>query len=309
MIRRWSISKPLREDLIQRLRRLSHPLKPEPTHVAPRLRPLPSIRAVLFDVYGTMLVSGCGESGAAGTLRNSAAFRASLCEAGFICDRRAGSAGSLLLRRRIEQSHAAAEIRGMRFLEIDIREVWDLVIRKLLARRLIRGHVTKRAILTAALEYEARVNPAWPMPGLKEVLRALRQHGLILGIVSNAQFYTPLLLSAFEETGWNQAFFATSDCAWSWKQRIAKPNTALFRPVLAHLAKQHGIEPEHILYVGNDMLNDVWAAGHVGCRTALFAGDARSLRWRRNDTRLAGTQPDVILTHLKQLLRVVVRGS
>jgi len=31
------------------------------------------------------------------------------------------------------------------------------------------------------------------------------------------------------------------------------------------------------LYVGNDMLNDIWTATEAGCRTVLFAGDQRSL--------------------------------
>jgi putative hydrolase of the HAD superfamily len=52
-------------------------------------------------------------------------------------------------------------------------------------------------------------------------------------------------------------------------------------------------------------LNDVFAASQVGFRTALFAGDARSLRRRDQDPRCAGATPDVILTELTQLLQCV----
>ena len=43
-------------DLVQRIRSLARPLAPLPTGVAPRLAPLPGIRAVLFDLYGTLFV-------------------------------------------------------------------------------------------------------------------------------------------------------------------------------------------------------------------------------------------------------------
>ena len=55
------------------------------------------------------------------------------------------------------------------------------------------------------------------------------------------------------------------------------------------------------VYVGNDMLNDVWAASEAGLRTAWFAGDSRSCRPREDDSRCRGLVPDVVLTSLMQL--------
>ena len=49
------------------------------------------------------------------------------------------------------------------------------------------------------------------------------------------------------------------------------------------------------------MLKDVWTAAQAGCRTALFAGDERSLRLRKDDPRTQGLRPDVVLTELVQL--------
>jgi putative hydrolase of the HAD superfamily len=56
-----------------------------------------------------------------------------------------------------------------------------------------------------------------------------------------------------------------------------------------------------VLYVGNDLLNDVLPASKIGFRTALFAGDRRSLRWRENDSRTSGVTPDVVITRLADL--------
>jgi putative hydrolase of the HAD superfamily len=62
------------------------------------------------------------------------------------------------------------------------------------------------------------------------------------------------------------------------------------------------IPPSEAIYVGNDMLNDVWAASQAGFRTAWFAGDARSCRRREDDPRCRSLRPDLVLTSLLQLL-------
>ena len=46
-------------------RRLARPLEPRPTGAAPVLRPIEDVEAVLFDVYGTLVISASGEVGTA----------------------------------------------------------------------------------------------------------------------------------------------------------------------------------------------------------------------------------------------------
>ena len=53
------------------------------------------------------------------------------------------------------------------------------------------------------------------------------------------------------------------------------------------------------------MLYDILPASQIGFGSALFAGDARSLRLREQDTRVRIVRPDVTLTDLSQLLEVV----
>ena len=53
----------INEELKSLVRSLCEPLDPEPTGVQPRLRVLEKVRAVVFDVYGTLLVSASGEVG------------------------------------------------------------------------------------------------------------------------------------------------------------------------------------------------------------------------------------------------------
>jgi putative hydrolase of the HAD superfamily len=129
----------------------------------------------------------------------------------------------------------------------------------------------------------------------------LRGRGLVLGIVSNAQFYTPLMLEGFLDSSLDDLGFDAECCAWSYRLLEAKPSTRIYEEALAGLERVHGIEPSEVLYVGNDLRNDIWPASLTGCRTALFAGDARSLRLREDDPRCTGVVPDRIVTDLRQI--------
>jgi putative hydrolase of the HAD superfamily len=66
---------------------------------------------------------------------------------------------------------------------------------------------------------------------------------------------------------------------------------------------RRGIRHDEVLYVGNDMLNDIMPANSVGFRTALFAGDARSLRLREDEPSVRGSTPDLVVTDLLDLVR------
>ncbi len=59
-------------ELVEILKGHCRPLQPIPTETPAQLRPLPGIRAALFDVYGTMLVSGSGDVGTVATAPGSA---------------------------------------------------------------------------------------------------------------------------------------------------------------------------------------------------------------------------------------------
>jgi putative hydrolase of the HAD superfamily len=68
---------------------------------------------------------------------------------------------------------------------------------------------------------------------------------------------------------------------------------------------RRGIEPQQVLYVGNDRVNDIWPAARTGMKTALFAGDSRSFRPREADPRTRSVREDVLLTDLRQLADVL----
>ncbi len=281
--------------LIERIRALSRPLEPRPTAVAARLNPLPDLRAVLFDIYGTLFISAAGDIGTCLATDGDRAFRAALEAVGL-----PPAGGVALLTRAIEAEHARKRAMGIDYPEVDIVAIWRTVLERL---GLSAPEATLRRL---ALEYELRVNPVWPMPGLAETIDALRRRGLRLGVVSNAQFFTPLLFPAFLGRSLEELGFAPRLCFYSWRVGVAKPSRRLYDLAVVELARQ-GIEPHQVLYVGNDRRNDVWPADRVGFRTGLFAGDARSLRLREDDPRCRDVQPTCVFKTLPQILECCVR--
>ena len=121
-----------------------------------------------------------------------------------------------------------------------------------------------------------------------------------MGIISNAQFYTHELFPALLGQPAEFWGFDPELLYYSYEYGRAKPGLDLHE-MAARALEQRGIEPAAAVFVGNDMLNDVRPAARVGFRTALFAGDARSLRLREGHPELDGVSPDLVLTHLSEL--------
>jgi putative hydrolase of the HAD superfamily len=132
----------------------------------------------------------------------------------------------------------------------------------------------------------------------------LRHAGKKLGLVSNAQFYTPEAFPALIRRSLADLGFERDLLCFSYQHGRAKPGTGLYRLAAAALHGR-GIAPERVLYVGNDMRNDIAPAARLGFRTALFAGDARSLRLRAGDPLCAGVVPDLVVTDLTDLLHCI----
>jgi putative hydrolase of the HAD superfamily len=282
--------------LLERIRTLTSPLTPQPTGMHARLRSLAGIRAVLFDVYGTLVISGSGDIGLTRRDAGPDPLRDALAAAGLdVAGLPQGLDAAAALVRAIESSHRRSREQGVDYPEVDILSVWAELLTGLgLA-------VDAASVQRVAVEYELRSNPVWPMPGLAELLAALAARPLVVGIVSNAQFYTPLMLHAFLGRDLAAAGVDPACCAWSYRHGVGKPSLGIYRPALDALRDRYSITPGQVLYIGNDIRNDIWPADRLGCRTALFAGDARSLRLREDDERLSDVKPDRVVTALGQI--------
>ncbi|MBI1372745.1 MAG: HAD family hydrolase [Phycisphaera sp.] len=289
-----------RDALVERIRALCEPLEPRATETEAVLSSFEGIRAVVFDVYGTLLISASGDIGV-----NTAEDRgAALGEAvdavgGELNGLDTDDRGVELLHRHIHRFHERLRAEGVAYPEVDIRTVWRDVLTELAGEDLV-ADMPESVVEALAIEYECRVNPVWPMPGLIAALASVREAGLMLGIVSNAQFFTPLLFDALLDASVESLGFDEALCVWSYAMLEAKPSTALYERLIATLGER-GVEPSQVLYVGNDVRNDIRPAAAVGLRTVLFAGDRRSLRLRADDPTCADVKPDAVVTSLDQV--------
>ncbi|MEN0111228.1 MAG: HAD family hydrolase, partial [Planctomycetota bacterium] len=290
-------------DLQQRIAALSGPLDAQPTGETPVTPRIDGVRAVMFDVYGTLIVSGSGDISLASKGSRGAAMEAAVRSTlGDAIFDELGVDGDAIVERLVHAIRAAHAASPHEHPEVEIRDVW---------RTLLAGlglQLEPRGVERLAVEYECRVNPVWTMPGLEETLDAFSEAGLPIGIVSNAQFFTPLAIAPLTGRSLDELGVDADLSVWSYEQGHAKPGRSLYRLAAEHLAAA-GIAPGETLYVGNDLRNDVWPAAEEGFRTALFAGDARSLRWRRDDPRLAEVRPDAVVTDLRQLPAIVGVGD
>jgi len=272
-----------------RFRNLIHYLAPIPSRYPAGGKLNKPIRAAIFDIYGTLFISGAGDIGTHKTdLPHVSGLGDVLRQYGIV-------ASPDRISKRLDQSiraaHHVKSERGISYPEIEIDAIWQDILK----------WPDRNRIRDFAIAYEWTVNPAFPMPGLDETLRTLRHRGLKMGIISNAQFFTPLLFEWFLGAPSAHLGFDDDLTLYSYQYGEAKPSHSLFG-ICADRLRDLGVPPESVVYIGNDMLNDIVPAANAGWQTALFAGDRRSLRLRRNREECLKLNPDLVMTDLRQLL-------
>jgi len=262
---------------------------PQPTSMTPDGRPRERIQCVLFDIYGTLFISGSGDIGVSKKMSPQGQKIDHLLQQFKI--RKSPRDLIRELFQAIEDEHRRLRSTGIDYPEIEIDRIWKQIL-KIDDLALVRRF---------AIQYELIVNPVYPMPNLKSTLAACRQKNLPMGIISNAQFFTPLLFEWFLDAGLESLGFHPDLVFLSYQIRHAKPSTKPFEKAAVAI-RALGLKSSSALYVGNDMLNDIYPAKQLGFQTALFAGDARSLRLRTDDSRCRDLSADLILTDLEQLI-------
>jgi putative hydrolase of the HAD superfamily len=268
------------------------PLSPQPTGMSPGGRLAKKLDCILFDIYGTLFISAAGDI----SLARQTSPQMSKLEH-VLAKFKVGISPRLLiekLHRTIEAHHRQRINSGIDAPEIEIDKIW---------LQLLKCDDIEYA-REFAIEYELIVNPIYPMPHLSELLTACRQQNCSMGLVSNAQFFTPLLFDWFLGADTARLGFDSELMFLSYQMGYAKPSQMFFETAAAAVNAK-GIAPSSTLVVGNDMLNDIYPAKKLGFQTALFAGDARSLRLRADDPRCRNLSADLILTDLAQLVRYI----
>jgi Predicted hydrolase (HAD superfamily) len=171
------------------------------------------------------------------------------------------------------------------FPEIKIEDVWTAIL--LMLKRhgyaFTQKDLGSETQLAQCMAYYYNFNAfnRGLYPGVSDALRALKKKNMRCGIVSNAQFYTPMDLTLFLRDQTDDAIvdqgelFDPDLVFYSFEYSVAKPSTVLFRKLFDALY-EYQVLPSQTVFVGNDLAADIKPAKEAGMKTALFTGDDQS---------------------------------
>lgn len=230
------------------------------------------IRAVIFDVYGTLLLAPAG--GVKPDPQADPLIRKVLLRHGHPIS----GSPSAALHRAVRRHHAASSADHP---EVDLRLLWQEIL----------GVPETTDLADLIIDIEETWHPAQAMPGAADALLHARTAGCLCGLLSNAQCNLPASLA--RALGPAAESFAEDLQVLSYRHGIAKPSAALFERMKRNLAAR-GIAPDETLSIGNDPAHDVVPAQAVGFRTALFRGHPDA--WRPGEC-----DPDFILRDWREL--------
>jgi putative hydrolase of the HAD superfamily len=251
------------------------------------------VKVIFWDVYGTLVTAQRGNLEALlqreGELRS--AFERTVRNFGLTA-----SPARLhdLFLRGIQAERDARVAEGIAHPEVRVDEIWFKLLEKFQPEK----PCTISFAREVALFFERQANPKQLQPRAFDVLTTLKQHGLRHGIISNAQFYTPIELSELlreESHGQMRTYESIFDPAlvfFSFELGVAKPDPTMFRRAVAVLTRDN-ILPDDCVLVGDSLSNDIAPGRHIGFRTVLFATEP---------VHDLSPKPDLVIHNLGQLL-------
>ncbi|MCI0638973.1 MAG: HAD hydrolase-like protein [Gemmataceae bacterium] len=311
-------------------RDLPWPAAPEVTRpkAKPHLAPLPEVRLVTWNLYGTLLAIGGGEL----LFEHPQKFVMELALEKTVQEfkmwgamsRKPGKPSEYMgqLYTKALDDQRLAPSPGEKHPEILSERVWDWIIKKLFQKEYqfdagfygsLNEYCKKIAyFFHASLQGTACQPSAWA------AVAHVNGCGVPQGLIADAQCFTMAQLQrGLRAQGCSggvplpdsdgtdvDRLFPAEWRALSCDHKGRKPSERLFRPVLAQATKS-GLAPENILHIGSRIDKDIAPAKKLGLRTALYAGDKESLKASAEQLKDPGLRPDVLLTDLEQIKLVL----
>jgi FMN phosphatase YigB (HAD superfamily) len=285
-----------------------------PVKAKPHLTRLPGVRAVLWNVYGTLVTIPLGEllfeHPQAFIMSNALDKTIQEFKMWASMSRKPGQPSEYMLaiyqQLLLENRSGPA---GEKFPEADSAKVWEAILKRLLQK----DYKFDPSFFGALNEYSQKIAYFFHAslqgtacyPGAADTVRQLAESGVVQGLLGEGQCFTPVQVArGLRAQDPNLVPPWGKTIALSYEIRGRKPSERLFRFALEKLQDQ-GIAPSEILHVGNRIKEDLIPARRLGMKTALFAGDKTSLQATPDQLKEAAGRPDILLTELTQLLEVV----
>ena len=284
----------------------------------PHLKRLPEVRAVLWNVYGTLLAIPTGDLlfEHPQPLIMNVALDKTLQEFKMWASmsRKPGQPADYLLQlyNQVLLEQKSFPGGGEKHPEVGSDRLWEALIKKLLHKDFkwdagFFGSLNEFSRKVAYF-FHASLQGTACYPGAAAALRHVTASGLVQGFLADGQCFTPAQLQrglAKQDDSAKVDELIGADDRWlSYEIRGRKPSERLFRAALTALTDR-GLDSGQILHVGSRIAQDVLPAKRLGMKTGLFAGDKASLQATPEQLKEANHRPDVLLTELSQIADVV----
>lgn len=212
-----------------------------------------NVRAVIFDVYGTLLEVGPPHADTAQkwdslwtAIRNGPPVSFEVFRA----------YGEQIIHRE----HDTARGRGILYPEV----YWPAVAKEALPvlATLSESELDEFLFQCAQLQHSVRL-----AAGASCVLSSLAERRVLLGVASNSQPYTVReFQSLLTRADLDSSIFQPDLCFWSFQHGFSKPDPHVFQFLTARLLAR-GIRPQDTLMVGDRLDNDIEPAKVHGWQT------------------------------------------
>jgi len=284
----------------------------------PHLAAMPDVRVVTWSTYGTLLNTGGGEL----WFEHPQKFIMDLALDKTLQEfkmwgsmsRKPGQPAEYLgqIYRNVLSEHRMAPSPGEKYPEIGAERIWEAILKKLFAKdyQFDAGFYGSLNEFSRKVAYffHASLQGSACYAGAAAALAGLHSAGVAQGLLADGQCFTMVQLQRglAQQDGDLRAdqLLDPELCVLSHEHKARKPSERLFRHLLEVLEKRD-IAAAQVLHVGSRIGRDVAPAKKLGMRTALFAGDKASLEVTAEQLRDPASRPDVLLTELDQIVRVV----
>lgn len=292
---------------------------PVPVKAKPSIRPLPGIRAVLWDVFGTLLRISDGRY----TLFPEQDERLHIALEKTIHEfhmwnhmyRKPGPPWQGMLRQYQDYSQRMAmrapEHRGD-LTDVDLIELWQQIIVRLFEK----DYTYDESVYGDLWEYSEKVALFFhcSLQGMEPRAHAVRAMtdvsgaGLAQGLLADGPSFSLIhTLRALSQQATLPPLFELlrSDLLiFSGSLGVRKPSPTLYREALAAL-RPLGITADQVLHVSCRLDTDLRAARELGMKTVLLAAEKSGLEVTSELLNDRNTRPDRLITDLSQLSSVL----
>lgn len=291
------------------------PPKPVPLKATPSVAPLPGIKVVTWNIYGTLLRIDQGQLmfSHPQELRMQIALEKTIAEFNMwnSMSRKPGQPWEYMLRQYsavVEEAGMVSTKRKGDYPETDSRKIWKKLLERLVKNEYewdqgLYGDLDDLAAKVAYF-FHANLQGTAANDHAAEVLSQLMTGGVRCGLLADGQVFTlpQLLRDLKRQSGVSRMtdVLSMDFVILSTQVGLRKPSVSLFREAVDRF-QQKGISPEQVLHVSQLHSDDLAFAKKAGMKTALFAADKSTCRVNAEELKMPDRKPDRLISDLRQI--------